>query len=357
MAVCRENTKPEYIVNTIFLVFIMGATLFGNGLVVAAVYMFARLRRMSNYFIVSLAVSDLLLALASLPLRIDQSYHNNNWCRDLSTCTYWIATDGIWASASICHLAVISIDRFLAVTKPFAYQELMTKTLGFTLLGFVWVYACLWGLLGLFNWTDPGTPSIYTGVYPTGERFCTKNDKWYYTVALAVAFFLPLLIVIVTYACVFNVALNQARAMSLADPNKRGHKRIVRELKATKTIAIVIGAFVVCWLPFFIIVVLSLWCKPEDCFAAFQKYPKFSLAIRIPFVFVLPMVNSCINPVIYAVYNKEFRMSFSVMLLRKKRGRRSPDYLEELSVTEHSNMRRSIIDDRVTHPMNGAKGT
>ena len=163
--VCSEPTLPLFKLYTAFLVLIMLATIFGNVLVITAVYLYHRLRRMTNFFIISLAISDLFVALIHLPLRIDQSVHNNNWCFDkapgvVTTCAYWIVMDTVFSSASICNLVVISIDRFLAITKPFQYQRRMTKKVGFSLIAFVWVYAMLWGTLSLIDWTEIGRAHV-----------------------------------------------------------------------------------------------------------------------------------------------------------------------------------------------------
>lgn len=342
-SVCSKPTHPLFILYTVFLVLIMLATVFGNVLVITAVYLYHRLRRMTNFFIISLAVSDLFVALGHLPLRIDMSVHNNNWCfdkepGDVTTCAYWVVLDTVFSSASICNLVIISIDRFLAITKPFEYQSRMTKRVGFSLIAFVWVYAMLWGALSLIDWTGestPDNPHINVILSPSGERGCRKNDRTYYTVAMAVAFFLPLLIVIVTYSCVFRVAFTQAKAVASLDPTK-GKKHILRELKATKTIAIVIGVFIVCWLPTFIIIVMSFWCV--SCFDPFITNRTLSYAIRITFIFVLPVMNSSLNPLIYTLFNKEFRSAFSRMLC-KQRGASRSDFMDEASVTEAANSR------------------
>lgn len=339
---CESATKPWLIVYSIFLVLIMFTTLLGNVLVVTAVYLTNRLHRMTNYFIVSLAVSDLLVALVHLPLRIDQSVHNFNWCFDrnsgITTCTYWIVSDTIFSSASICNLAVISIDRFLAITKPFSYQNIMTKKVGASLIAFVWIYSSLWGILSLINWTQPSDESIFVNWGPTNERYCTKNDPVYYTVAMSVAFFLPLLIIIITYSCVFRVAYTHAKAMASHDPS-RSHRNVVRELKATKMVAVVIGAFILCWLPSFTLIVISLWCVP--CMKPFQDSEALSYSIRIVFIFVLPVMNSCINPLIYAVFNKEFRVAFKRMLSRFVGRDMRGNGTEDFSMTEHSHISRT----------------
>lgn len=345
LEVCEESTKPLFILYTVFLVLIMLATIFGNLLVISAVYLYHRLRRMTNFFIISLAVSDLCVALGHLPLRIDTSVHNNNWCfdkeeGDFTTCAYWVVMDTVFSSASMCNLVIISIDRFLAITKPFEYQSRMTKRVGFSLIAFVWVYAMLWGVLSLVNWEGGSQSNIE--VSTKGGRSCAKNDKIYYTTAMAVAFFLPLLIVIVTYSCVFRVAFTQAKAVASLDPNK-GKRRILRELKATKTISVVIGVFIVCWLPAFILIVMSSWCSV--CFESFQKNPTLAQVVTIPFISVLPVMNSSLNPLIYTVFNKEFRAAFSRMLCRHREASRN-NALDEVSVTEATYYRTSPASRR-----------
>lgn len=345
LEVCEESTKPLFILYTVFLVLIMLATIFGNLLVISAVYLYHRLRRMTNFFIISLAVSDLCVALGHLPLRIDTSVHNNNWCfdkeeGDFTTCAYWVVMDTVFSSASMCNLVIISIDRFLAITKPFEYQSRMTKRVGFSLIAFVWVYAMLWGVLSLVNWEGGSQSNIE--VSTIGGRSCAKNDKIYYTTAMAVAFFLPLLIVIVTYSCVFRVAFTQAKAVASLDPNK-GKRRILRELKATKTISVVIGVFIVCWLPAFILIVMSSWCSV--CFESFQKNPTLAQVVTIPFISVLPVMNSSLNPLIYTVFNKEFRAAFSRMLCRRREASRN-NALDEVSVTEANYFRTSPASQR-----------
>lgn len=345
LEVCEESTKPLFILYTVFLVLIMLATIFGNLLVISAVYLYHRLRRMTNFFIISLAVSDLCVALGHLPLRIDNSVHNNHWCfdkeeGDFTTCAYWVVMDTVFSSASMCNLVIISIDRFLAITKPFEYQSRMTKRVGFSLIAFVWVYAMLWGVLSLVNWEGGSQSNIE--VSTIGGRSCAKNDKIYYTTAMAVAFFLPLLIVIVTYSCVFRVAFTQAKAVASLDPNK-GKRRILRELKATKTISVVIGVFIVCWLPAFILIVMSFWCSV--CFESFQKSPTLAQVVTIPFISVLPVMNSSLNPLIYTVFNKEFRAAFSRMLCRRREASRN-NALDEVSVTEANYYRASPASRR-----------
>ena len=307
---CGDPTDKMNILYTIYLILVMLLTLCGNLLVIVAVYLFQRLRRMTNYLIVSLAVSDLLFALMSLPLRMDQTVHNFNWCLGVPACTYWAAIDAVFCSASICNLAAISIDRFLAITKPLDYPRIMTRRAVQLLIGFVWFYACLWGLLSLFNWKKPGVQHIMA--LPE----CANTDRIYFTAAAALSFFLPLLVVVFCYSWVFKVALTHAKAIAAEDHTAPRKSRLrsfrLRELKASKTLAIVVGVFVVSWLPFFVILMLAVWCPL--CLAPMGESKALALGLKISFIYVLPSLNSCLNPVIYTAFNKEFRSAFGRML-------------------------------------------
>lgn len=79
-----------------------------------------------------------------------------------------------------------------------------------------------------------------------------------------------------------------------------------RERKAAKTLAIITGAFVVCWLPFFIMVMVSITCPScviDDDLAALFLW--------------LGYFNSTLNPVIYTIFSPEFRQAFKRLLCGK----------------------------------------
>ena len=314
---CQEPTQRDFILQTAFLILIMLVTFLGNFMVCLIVYLHHRLRTVTNYFIVSLAVSDLLISLLSLPFRINQTLQNGIWCLGYDICLTWIITDLICSCASICNLAAISVDRYIAIVHPFRYHSLMTTTVGWVVIGIVWTYSITWAALSSFNWTESGVQHFFT------NELCRKKDPIFYTVVTATAFYLPLLIVLVMYGLVFRVAMNQARAVaslqSQGSSNRDGRGRrfsinIVKEVKAAKTLAIVVGAFIICWFPFFTFLMISLWNLP------LLQPPRVSeealKGLRGTFLYVLPAINSTLNPIIYALFNREFRSAFLRLLQR-----------------------------------------
>jgi len=89
-----------------------------------------------------------------------------------------------------------------------------------------------------------------------------------------------------------------------------------RERKAARTLAVITGTFVLCWLPFFIIAILKPFCG-DHC-----HYP----APLISVIVWLGYVNSMLNPVIYTVFNADFRSAFRKILFGKYRSRRRQNH-------------------------------
>ncbi|EDO36609.1 predicted protein [Nematostella vectensis] len=308
---CSMDTLPENYGHVAFEIIILLVTLYGNFMVVLAVVMFRRMRTITNYFVVSLAVSDLLVATLSLPFRIHQTTHNTAWCLSLEACVAWIVVDIMCAGASIWNLVIISIDRFIAIVLPFRYHALMTPISGFGLIASVWGLSFVMAVLSFINWTDYGKPHFNIFIS------CANFDPIYYTVLSVVLFFLPLFIVFVMYGHVFTVALTQARAVAAlqtdrqatTDGGRRGYINFLKEVKAAKVLAIVVGCFVVCWFPYFVLVLVSLWdpiLLSRDTIS-----PEQAKGINQTFVSALPVLNSTLNPIIYALFNKDFRRSFA----------------------------------------------
>ncbi|XP_031551157.1 D(1) dopamine receptor-like [Actinia tenebrosa] len=302
---CSLPTESEFKFQTTFLILILILTFVGNLLVVLAVIFFRRLRYITNYFIVSLAVSDLLISIF-LPFRIDQTIHNAHWCLSKEFCRLWIVIETTCSYASMWNLAIISIDRYTAIVHPFRYHSIITNKVGYGLISFVWGFSFTLALMALMNWTSWEQERF---LY---EPECGKKDKYYYTISAAISFYLPLLIVLVMYGFVFRVAFNQAKAMAAlqVSSNNRGRRssiNLVKEVKAAKTLAIVIGCFVVCWFPFSVLLQISLWAK-EELILPLSRDVKVGLSLT--FIYALPALNSTLNPIIYALFNREFRQAF-----------------------------------------------
>ena len=308
--ICSIPPNTENVIMTVYLVVVLVLTVAGNVLVISVVVAYQRLQQVTNYFIVSLAVSDLLIAALTLPFTIHTNLHNEIWCLNLSTCGLWLVVDSVVSCSAIWSLVAISIDRLIAITIPFRYHEIVTKKRALVALGAVWAYSLTVGCLTLLNWTDIDKPGI-TASFNGQPVACQRTEPIYYTVAAVIAFFVPLLIILTAYSFILKVAITQAKAVAALDLNRDRRKKtnFFREVKATKTVALVIGAFVISWLPLFILLMLALWDKEvKDNFKV--NHPGLHKFTFFTFTRVLPPLNSCVNPIIYAVFNSNFRAAF-----------------------------------------------
>ncbi|XP_017033182.1 5-hydroxytryptamine receptor 2B [Drosophila kikkawai] len=104
---------------------------------------------------------------------------------------------------------------------------------------------------------------------------------------------------------------------SIANPHQKLAKRrqlleAKRERKAAQTLAIITGAFVICWLPFFVMALTMSLCK--EC--------EIHTAVASLFLW-LGYFNSTLNPVIYTIFNPEFRRAFKRILFGRKHAARA----------------------------------
>lgn len=301
-----------------FLILVIIAALFGNGFVCMAVYRVRRLQKVSNYFLVSLAVSDILVVLLAIPFRIYFEL-NTEWQLGEHACRFWIFMDLLCNIASIVNLSIISVDRYIALSQSLRYLTILTVSRCRILIAAVWGFSFTLAAFSLHTWSSDGK-FIYT-------QSCKDIDKLYYIVSTILGIIIPLIILIVLYCLVFKIALEQQvkimnnnynipRGCEDAEQAERLRSRTptsprrfaIRELKATKTLMIVVGAFLVCWLPLFVLVVMQQFVPHYIS----SLPPKTQEILGQLFLYTLPQFNSCLNPYIYTFHNSEFRAVFKV---------------------------------------------
>uniref|UniRef100_A0A493TTQ0 G-protein coupled receptors family 1 profile domain-containing protein n=1 Tax=Anas platyrhynchos platyrhynchos TaxID=8840 RepID=A0A493TTQ0_ANAPP len=267
------------------------ATLVGNALVVAAVSTSRALRAPQNLFLVSLASADILVAILILPFSLANEvmgywYFGSLWC------SLYLALDVLLCTASIGHLCAISLDRYWAVTRAARLNLRRSPGRVKGMIGAVWAAAALVALPPLFK----ARPRA---------RVCELSDETWYVLASCVAsFFAPCLVMVTVYCRIYRLTTRRNAAVLAARrgsaPVSLCRRRLVRvrERRFTIVLAVVIGAFVLCWFPFFFTYSLEAVCG-EGCRVS---KPLFS------FFFWIGYCNSSLNPVIYTVFNRDFRL-------------------------------------------------
>lgn len=331
------STIGTIIVSVVLTIVILG-TIIGNILVCVAVCLVKKLRRPCNYLLVSLALSDLCVAVLVMPIALLNEI--GPWKFGTLFCDIWVSFDVLSCTASILNLCAISVDRYWAITKPLEYGVKRTPRRMLMCVGLVWLGSACISL----------PPLLILGnehVSEEGDAICVVCQNFGYQIyATFCAFYLPLIIMLFVYYQIFRAArrivldekraqtrLDQAMAINghqqkskdlkvpggggtgstaligQAQASPHQHQRrlrfqLAKERKASTTLGIIMSAFTVCWLPFFILAIVRPFLDKD------HLVPDVLVSIFL----WLGYANSLLNPIIYATLNRDFRKPFQEIL-------------------------------------------
>lgn len=278
---CTHPPPPLNISKAILLGVILGGLILfgvlGNILVILSVACHRHLHSVTHYYIVNLAVADLLLTSTVLPFSAIFEILGY-WAFGRVFCNVWAAVDVLCCTASIMGLCIISIDRYIGVSYPLRYPTIVTQKRGLMALLCVWALSLVISIGPLFGWRQPA---------PEDETICQINEEPGYVLFSALgSFYVPLTIILVMYCRVYVVAKRESRGLKsglktdksdseqvtlrihrknaavggsgVTSAKNKTHfsvrlLKFSREKKAAKTLGIVVGCFVLCWLPFFLV--------------------------------------------------------------------------------------------------------
>ncbi|XP_072110783.1 D(1B) dopamine receptor [Mobula birostris] len=330
-AVTARSELAARVLTGILLTLLILFTLFGNALVCAAVVRFGHLRtKVTNIFIVSLALSDLLVAVLVMPWKAVTEVVTY-WPFGSGFCDVWVASDIMCSTASILNLCVISVDRYWAISSPFLYQRKMTHRAALVMIAVTWALSLLISFLPVqLHWhSSPAQPSAV----PNSTESCDSSLNRTYAISSSlVSFYIPVAIMLVTYTRIYRIAQLQIRRIASLERaaeraqnccrDKRQARQQVqhpsalkssfkKETKVLKTLSIIMGVFVCCWLPFFILNCMVPFCDRRSP-STVSGLPCVSETTFDIFVW-FGWTNSTLNPVVYA-FNPEFRKAFSSLL-------------------------------------------
>ena len=418
---------PVLVVICIVLSALILVTILGNVFVISAVCLERSLRGVSNYLILSLAVTDLMVAVLVMPLSLVNEI-SVNWFFGNEVCDLWISVDVLCCTSSILHLVAISLDRYRGVSNIDYIRRRCARQI-IIMIVIVWIVSIMISIPPLFGWKDPDND-------PERQGHCIISQDLGYTLFSTIgAFYCPLTLMVVLNFKIYvaarsrirkknfmgrnkpvsstftNTDLNTTRKSSsasdisqegytaingsvamtcalndmnddsnaqvsddgdLGPPNtesgpcylvvptnniykpgfqsnqtnghsanqnhtrhtsfskpleNNNHKKVrrrdadkkrkdklemKRERKAARVLGIITGAFIACWLPFFVLAVLGPFCGmkcnlPPELFS---------------FCLWLGYFNSSLNPVIYTIFNPSFRKAFHKILYGRYRLRR-----------------------------------
>lgn len=206
-----------------FGILVIVTTVFGNSLVILAIICDKKLRRVGNIFIISLAISDILVGSLVTPFALLNQVHKT-WNFGILLCDFWISVDVICCTASILNLCIISYDRFNAITKPLKYARYRTVKRAFIVITCVWLYSIFIALPPLFGWRVPQERM--------GDWKCEITQEIGYTFYSTIgAFYLPLCVMVFFYVRIFCITSKRGKKW-MRGP---GSSRLVRHRNAPIT--------------------------------------------------------------------------------------------------------------------------
>ncbi|XP_040150032.1 5-hydroxytryptamine receptor 5B isoform X2 [Ictidomys tridecemlineatus] len=273
--------EPPFSVFTVLvvtlLVLLIAATFLWNLLVLVTILRVRAFHRVPHNLVASTAVSDVLVAALVMPLSlVSELSAGRRWQLGRSLCHVWISFDVLCCTASIWNVAAIALDRYWTITRHLQYTLRTRRRASAVMIALTWALSALIALAPLlFGWGEaydaqlqrcqvkeapPEAEMVFTARCRATVTFQTSGDSW----------------------------------------------REQKEKRAALMVGILIGVFVLCWIPFFLAELISPLCA---C-----SLPPIWKSIFL----WLGYSNSFFNPLIYTAFNKNYNNAFKSLFTKQR---------------------------------------
>ncbi|XP_029012069.1 trace amine-associated receptor 13c-like [Betta splendens] len=293
---CKKLTRPysEALIIYVLMPSLSLITVNLNLLVIISISHFRQLHTPTNLLLLSLPVSDFLMGLVVMPFQILLT--EPCWLLGDLMCVLYNLCLSTVNCASVTNMVLISVDRYVAICNPLRYSAIFTERAVQLCVLLSWLCCFFYSVLILYN--SLNQPGRFTSCY--GECVININGA----VDIVISFILPISAIIILYVRVFVVAVSQARSM-------RSHLAAVKlqrsltvtvqrsELKAARTLGVVVAVFLLCYCPAYSVSLSVL---------------SVGSSVNV-LMYFLVLLNSCLNPLIYALFYPWFRKSAKLIVL------------------------------------------
>uniref|UniRef100_UPI00358DE3F9 lysophosphatidic acid receptor 1-like isoform X1 n=2 Tax=Myxine glutinosa TaxID=7769 RepID=UPI00358DE3F9 len=265
-------------------------TVMANMLVMVAIYRNRRFHFPIYYLMANLAAADFLAGLSYFYLAFNTGPETKNL-----TVNVWMFRQGLIdtsLTASVANLLAIAIERHITVFQMQLHSKMSVRRV-VIIIAIIWIAAIFMGAIPGMGWNcicDIKSCSTMVPLYSTSYlTFWAVSNLFVFFVMLAL------------YTHIFAYVRGRAARMAMHGAHlslNSGHAT----MGLLKTVSIVLGAFIVCWTPGMVILLLDVYCQACDVL----YYEKYFL--------VLAMANSAMNPIIYSSRDKEMRATLQRLL-------------------------------------------
>ena len=298
----NEDTflPPPLIVLLSFMCLLIVAV---NGLVIFLTCQRKMLRTLTNMFLTSLALSDLMAGLVGIPLLVICLVKDI-----IKVCVSSTIFIRFTAISSVGHVLLIASDRYIFIVHDMKYQSFVTKWRAIAAIFAIWLLSFLTSITQL-SWHNLDEAAI------TAFETRTEDIDIKYSLAcIALFFVVPLLLMCYIYGRIFYISFKRSKTdrqlnKNLQQPSSRS---LLQEWRGRSVLLITMVIFVGCWLPFFLMVL--------D--AHMESSPLTPLPVSIERLLVfLGFLPALLNPVLCTLSKKDFRHALKEVVFRREPSR------------------------------------
>ncbi|UJR20905.1 hypothetical protein I4U23_024014 [Adineta vaga] len=277
------------------LIFLLG--LLGNSAVIFVAIRKYKYRNVTNCYVINLALADLLFLIVSIPPTTYLGLVNNYPFSEI-VCKIHTYLAYVFLLATCNTLAAMSIDRYYYIVLPKSKLQWRTPYTAFLICLVIWASS--------LAFIVPYHFVLY--IVASNYRTCGGNNHDNFLVCFLVFssyYAIPLVIIIVCYTklAMHVIQSNQLIASHL---NTKSVSKFLKkkQRRVTRMVIVVTLVFALCWLPIHILELMKC-ANVYILYTAAHSHPKVLYTIRA-FSHALAYFNSCLNPYLYAILNRNF---------------------------------------------------
>ncbi|XP_063284494.1 sphingosine 1-phosphate receptor 1 [Pelobates fuscus] len=288
----KSNLNNDIKLSSIIFIIICCFIVLENILVLLTIWRTKKFHRPMYYFIGNLALSDLLAGAAYTANILLSGSNTYNL-----TPVQWLVREGsmfVALSASVFSLLAIAIERYITMLKMKPHNGSKSSR-SFGLISICWLLSLFLGFLPIMGWNCIPDMDYCSTVLPLYHK--------HYILFCTTVFCILLMAIVVLYARIYFLVRTRSRSLTFRRNFARTSRSSEKSMALLKTVIIVLSAFILCWSPLFIFLLLDFGCKVRACPVLFKAEYFLSLAV----------LNSATNPIIYTLTNREMRRAFLKM--------------------------------------------
>ncbi|GAA6222554.1 neuromedin-U receptor 1-like [Lates japonicus] len=308
---------------TYLAIFMVG--ILGNSLTCAVILRYRVMQTPTNYYLLSLAVSDLLVLVLGMPLELYDMWQNYPFLLGEGGCYFKTFLFETVCFASILNVTALSVERYVAVVHPLKVKYMTTRAHVKKVIFMLWVLSMLCAMPNTSLHGIKVLPSLFGRQFPRSAICQLVKPTWMYKLIILIStlvfFLLPMLIISVLYLLI-GLRLRRERITTVVDTRcsfetesiSRSHKQKLskRNVQVTKMLCVLVIVFGLCWAPFHMERLVWNYIDKQS-----TQHLKIFEHVHI-ISGVCFYLSSVINPIIYNLMSTRFREMFSHMTCHSK---------------------------------------